>query len=66
MKKLFQRVDRIRASGYATLNLNPSAPHHHLNGKRFPVQDMDKPGLRSRVTLLVDGKPMDFTINDIL
>jgi len=66
MNKLFQRVDRIRASGYATLNLEPSSPHYHLNGKRFPVQGMDKPALKSRVTLLVEGKPMDFTINEIL
>src|SRR5690606_8944498 len=66
MNKLFQRVDRIRASGYATLNLEPSSPHYHLNGKRFPVQGMDKPALKSRVTLLVEGRPMDFTINEIL
>lgn len=66
MNKLFQRVDRIRASGYATLNLEPSSPHYHLNGKRFPVQGMDKPALKSRVTLLVEDRPMDFTINEIL
>lgn len=66
MKKLFQRVDRIRASGYATLNLEPTSPHYHLNGRRFPVHSMDKPALKSRVTLLVEGTPMDFTINDIL
>lgn len=66
MKKLYQRADRIRASGHATLNLEPSSPHYHLNGRRFPVKDMENPAIKSRVTLWVDGKEMDFTINEIL
>lgn len=66
MKKLFQRIDQIRASGAATLNLEENSPYYHLNGKRFPVQNMGKPGLKCRVTLIVDGRPLDFTINDIL
>jgi len=66
MKKLFQRIDRIRASGYATLNLGADSPYYQLNGKRFPVQNMGKPELKCRVTLIVEGLPVDFTINDIL
>lgn len=66
MRKLFQRIDRIRASGAATLNLEPGSPYYHLNGKRFPVQSMGKPELKCRVTLIVEGSPVDFTINDIL
>lgn len=66
MKKLFQRIDRIRASGAATLNLEPGSPYYHLNGKRFPVLSMGKPELKCRVTLIVEGSPVDFTINDIL
>ncbi|GGC28326.1 hypothetical protein GCM10011386_20460 [Parapedobacter defluvii] len=66
MKKLFQRIDRIRASGYAILKLDPSSPHYYLNGRRFPVHSIGKAELKCRVTLLVDGRQMDFTINDIL
>lgn len=66
MKKLFQRVDRIRASGYAILNLDSSSPHYSLNGRRFPVHSMGKPELKCRVTLLVDGILTDFLINEIL
>lgn len=66
MKKIFQRIDRIRASGYATLNLEPGSPHYPLNGKRFPVHSMGTPEFKCRVTLMVKGKPVDFTINDIM
>lgn len=66
MKRIFQRIDRIRGSGSATLNLEPSSPHYHLNGRRFPVHSMGMPDIKCRVTLLVDGQLMDFTINDIL
>lgn len=66
MKKIFQRIDRIRASGHATLNLEPGSPHYHLNGKRFPVHDMGTPDLKCRVTLIVKGKSVDFTINEIM
>lgn len=66
MKKLFQRIDRIRASGAATLNLDPGSPYYYLNGKRFPVQSMGKPELKCRVTLIVEGLPVDFAISDIL
>lgn len=66
MKKLFQRIDRIRASGLATLNLEQSSPYYHLNGLRFKVCSIGKPALKCRVTLLIDNIPIDFTINDIL
>ncbi|GEM_PF-809054 len=66
MKKLFNRIDRIRASGFATLNLEQSSPYYHLNGQRFKECSMGKPGLKCRVTLLVDNMPLDFTIDDIL
>jgi hypothetical protein len=66
MKRLFQRIDRIRASGAATLNLEPSSPHYHLNGRRFPVHSFDPPDVKSRITLLIDGLPVDFTIEQIL
>ncbi|WP_139351040.1 hypothetical protein [Sphingobacterium sp. CZ-UAM] len=66
MKKLFQRIDRIRTSGYATLNLKPSSPYYHLDGKRFKVSSIARPELKCRITLLVDGTEIDFTIDDIL
>src|SRR5690606_933959 len=66
MKILFQRIHRIRASGYAILKRDPSSPHYHLNGRRFPVHSIRKAELKCRVTLLVDVRQMDFTINGIL
>lgn len=66
MKKIFQRIDRIRGSGFATLNLAPSSPHYHLNGRRFPVHSIGNPDIKSRVTLIVDDQPIDFTIEQIL
>lgn len=66
MKKIFQRIDRIRGSGMATLNLKPSSPYAHLNGKRFPVNSIGKPGIKCRVTLLLEGELVDFTIEEIL
>ncbi|MBE8714853.1 hypothetical protein C4F49_14300 [Sphingobacterium sp. KB22] len=66
MKKIFQRIDRIRGSGMATLNLEASSPYCHLNGKRFPVDSIGQPGIKCRVTLLIDGMLVDFTIEEML
>ncbi len=66
MKRLLQKVDRVRASGTATLNLDPVSPYYNLSGKRFKVESMGTPGYNCRITLLIDDKPVDFTINDIL
>jgi len=66
MKKIFQRIDRIRGSGSATLNLERSSPYYHLNGRRFPVHSIGTPDIKCRITLMVDGQPMDFTIEQIL
>lgn len=66
MKKLFQKVDRIRATGAATLKLeDPTSPYYHLNGKRFKVVSMGIPDYKCRVTLLIEDCPIDFTINEI-
>ncbi len=66
MKRIYQRIDRIRGSGFATLNLESSSPHYHLNGRRFPVHSMGNPDIKCGVTLIVDGQTMDFTIEQIL
>ena len=66
MKRLLQKVDRVRASGTATLNLDTVSPYYYLSGKRFKVESMGTPGYKCRITLLIDDKPVDFTINDII
>lgn len=66
MRKIYQRIDRIRGSGMAILNLEPSSPYYHLNGKRFPVNSIEKPDIKCLVTLLIDGLFVDFTIEEIL
>ena len=66
MKKLFQKVDRIRASGTAMLQLeDPMSPYYHLNGKRCKVESMGIPDYKCRVTLLIEGQKVDLTINDL-
>ncbi|RZJ92818.1 MAG: hypothetical protein EOO20_00450 [Chryseobacterium sp.] len=66
MKKLFQKVDRIRASGTAMLQLeDPKSPYYQHNGKRFKVESMGVPDYKCRVTLLIEGQQVDLTINDI-
>ena len=66
MKKIYQKIDRIRGSGMATLNLNPSSEYYHLNGKRFPVESVAKPDIKCRVTLIVNNALLDFTIDEVL
>lgn len=66
MRKIYQRLDRIRGSGMATLNLEPSSPYYHLNTKRFPVKSIGKPDIKCLVTLLINGSLIDFTIEEIL
>jgi len=66
MKKLFQKVDQIRATNAAALKIeDPNSPYYHLNGKRFKVESMGIPDYRCRVTLLIEDCPVNFTINDI-
>jgi len=66
MNKIFQRIDRIRGSGMATLNLEPSSPYYHLNGKRYPVNNVGKPDIKCIVTLNIDGYLVNFNIEEIL
>lgn len=66
MTRIFKRIDRIRASGYATLKLEPGSPHYQLSGRRLPVHSIGSADIKCRVTLLVDGQPIDFTIEQIL
>ncbi|MFD2968838.1 hypothetical protein [Sphingobacterium bambusae] len=66
MYKILQRIDRIRASGYATLNLPSDSPHYHLDGKRLPVKEIGTPDYKCRVTVLAEGGAIDFCISEIL
>lgn len=43
MRKLLQKVDRIRATGMATLKLEPDSPHYKLNGKKIKVSSLGVP-----------------------
>lgn len=65
MKRIFQRIDRIRASGTATLELQESSAFYPLSGRKFKVHSMGEPALKCRVTLIIDDKHVDFTINDV-
>ena len=67
MKKIFQRIDRMRACGSAVLDLQPGTDYYYLTGKRFIVQSIGTPGLKCRVTLLIkENKPVDFTIHEVV
>ena len=65
MKKIFQRIDCIRASGMATLNLDSSSPYYHLNGNRYAVINIGKPEIKCLVTLNIDDELVAFTIEEL-
>ena len=66
MKKIFQKIDQIRATGRATLNVGKNSGYYHLNGKKFAVVSYGTPDIKCRITLMIDNKEVDFNINDIL
>jgi len=65
MNKLFNKIDRLRASKVAMLDLRPSSPYFHLDGQSFPIHHIGTPGLKCPVVLIVEGKELAFTIDDI-
>ena len=65
MKKILNKIDRLRSTKTATLDLKVGHPLYHLEGKKFPVESTGTPGIKCRVTLLIDGNPVDFTIEDV-
>jgi hypothetical protein len=65
MKRILQKIDRIRATGTATLNLSPESPYYHLSGKKFKVDSMGTPDYKCRITLVIENELVDFTVNDI-
>lgn len=65
MKKLLAKIERIRTNGWITLDLDQDHPLYHLNGKRFPIESMGIPDIKCRVTIVVNGKKTDLTIDHL-
>ncbi|PWS32679.1 hypothetical protein DF947_06300 [Pedobacter paludis] len=65
MNKLFKKIDRIRGSGTAMLNLRPGHPYFHLDGQIFPVVKIGIPELKCPLVLTIEGQQVTFTIDDV-
>ncbi len=66
MKHILAKVDRIRASGTAMVQVPENSPHAIHNDKIFKVQSMGTPGIKCRISLLINAQVVDLTLNDIL
>jgi hypothetical protein len=66
MKHILAKVDRIRASGTAMVQVPDDSPHAIHNSQIFKVQSMGTPGVKCRVSLLIDDQVVDLTLTDIL
>ncbi len=66
MKHILAKVDRIRASSTAMVQVPEDSPHAIYNGKIFKVQSMGTPGIKCRISLLINAQVVDLTLNDIL
>lgn len=66
MKKILDKIERIRNRGMATLKLEKSSPFFRYNGNTFPVESIDEPGYKCRITLIIRNKKVHFTIHDVL
>lgn len=65
MRKLLAKIDRIRASGWVTLDLKEDHLLYNLNGKRFQVESMATPDIKCRVSVMVEGEKVDLSIDDL-
>ncbi|WP_184547234.1 hypothetical protein [Mucilaginibacter sp. FT3.2] len=66
MKHILAKVDRIRASGTALIQVPENSPHAIHNGKIFKVHSMGTPGVKCRVSVLINDQVVDFTLTDVL
>jgi hypothetical protein len=66
MKHILAKVDRIRASGTAMVEVSEDSPHAIHNGKTFKVQSLGTPGVKCRVSLLINANVVDLTLTDVL
>lgn len=66
MKHILAKVDRIRASGTAMVQVPDNSPYAIHNGKIFKVHSIGTPGVKCRVSLLINGEIIDLTLTDIV
>ncbi len=66
MKHILAKVDRIRASGTALIQVPENSPYSIHNGKIFKVQSMGTPGVKCRVSVLINDQVVDLTLTDVL
>ena len=66
MKHILAKVDRIRASGAAMVQVPDHSPHAIHNGKIYKVHSMGTPEVKCRVSLLINDQVVDFTLTDVL
>ena len=66
MKHILAKIDRIRASSTAMLQVPDNSPHAVHNGKIFKVHSMGTPGVKCRVSLLINEQVVDLTLSDVL
>lgn len=66
MKKILDKIDRIRSRGRATLKVERNSPFFRYNGNTFAVDSIGTPGYKCRITLIIRNKKVHFTVNDII
>ncbi|WP_207424995.1 hypothetical protein [Pedobacter sp. SYSU D00535] len=66
MKRIFQKIDQLRASGKATLNVRQDSPYSKFNGITYSVVEIGKAEHKCRVSLKIEGQIIHFTLCDIL
>lgn len=66
MKRIFQKIDQLRASGKATLNVSKNSPYTRFNGMTYSVKEIGKAEHKCRVSLEIEGQIIHFTLCDIL
>ncbi|QPH40514.1 hypothetical protein [Pedobacter endophyticus] len=65
MRKLFAKIDHIRATGWVTLDLKRDHPLYELNGKHFHVESMATPDVKCRISIMIEGEKVDFSIDEL-
>jgi hypothetical protein len=66
MKHILAKVDRLRASGTAMVQVPEDSRYAIHNGKIFKVQSIGTPGVKCRVSLIIDAQVVDLTLTDVL
>ncbi|MGM9478060.1 hypothetical protein ACS5PU_16655 [Pedobacter sp. GSP4] len=66
MRKLFQKIDRLRLGGYAVLSVAKNSPYAACNGQRFKIHSMGTPDIKCRITLYIENQLVDFNIDQVI